>query len=100
MRLVKVIREDMNRRDSRIILRTGQPGYAPEVDVIRAYDINDYRNKSDLTLVRLFTALTSAIRSYDQIRSLEASRRGLSMIIRSSSTLLATHCLLYTSRCV
>jgi len=91
LRLVKVIREELGRQAVRIILRTGQPGYAPEVEVIRDYDINDYRNKSDLTLTHLFTALTSAIRSSQQIRSLEANRQGLAMIIRSSATLLATH---------
>jgi signal transduction histidine kinase len=57
-------------KSQRIILRTGQPGYAPEMDVIRSYDINDYRAKSELTQTRLLTAITSAIRSYDLIEAL------------------------------
>jgi len=73
--------------DVRIILRTGQPGYAPELDVIRDYDINDYRAKSELTQTRLITSMTSALRSYQQIETIERSRRGLEMIIASCSQL-------------
>ena len=43
LRLVEVIRSQLGLGNLRIILRTGQPGYAPELEVIRAYDINDYR---------------------------------------------------------
>src|SRR5262245_59331272 len=71
--------------DVRIILRTGQPGYAPELDVIRDYDINDYRAKSELTQTRLITSMTAALRSYQQIETIERSRRGLEMIISSCS---------------
>ncbi|SUS03385.1 conserved hypothetical protein [uncultured Defluviicoccus sp.] len=73
--------------DVRIILRTGQPGYAPELDVIRDYDINDYRAKSELTQTRLITSMTAALRSYQQIETIERSRRGLEMIISSCSQL-------------
>ncbi len=83
--LVCFIRDDLKWRDTRIILRTGQPGYAPEEDAIRDYDINDYKTKNELTRKKLLTALTAAIRSYDQLRTIEASRRGLHQIITSSS---------------
>jgi sensor c-di-GMP phosphodiesterase-like protein/CheY-like chemotaxis protein len=73
--------------DVRIILRTGQPGYAPELDVIRDFDINDYRAKSELTQTRLITSMTAALRSYQQIETIERSRRGLEMIISSCSQL-------------
>lgn len=71
----------------RIILRTGQPGYAPELDVIRDYDINDYRAKNELTQTRLITSVTAALRSYRQIDAIERNRRGLEMIVASSSSL-------------
>ncbi|MBY0572740.1 MAG: EAL domain-containing protein [Undibacterium sp.] len=83
--LVKFIRDDLRWRETRIILRTGQPGYAPEEEAIRDYDINDYKTKSELTRKKLLTALTAAIRSYDQLRTIEASRRGLHQIIASSA---------------
>ena len=82
--LVKFIREELKRNEVRIVLRTGQPGYAPEVDTIRYYDINDYKTKSELTRTRLFTSLTVAIRSYRQIRQSEATRQGLENIIAAS----------------
>src|SRR6185437_6206867 len=62
LQLVRQIREALDNQALRIILRTGQPGYAPEIDTIRQYDINDYRTKSELTQVRLFTCLTMAVR--------------------------------------
>ena len=89
LHLVKRIREEMGNSEARIILRTGQPGYAPELEAIRDYDINDYKTKSELTRNRLYTSLTTAIRSYDQIHTINASRRGLGMVIRASSQLLA-----------
>ncbi|WP_043749003.1 putative bifunctional diguanylate cyclase/phosphodiesterase [Imhoffiella purpurea] len=95
LELVHRIREELAQRAVRIILRTGQPGYAPEIDAIRAYDINDYKTKSELTRVRLFTSLTVAIRSYRQIHQLEMGRRGLELIVSASLGLAkrrALHC--------
>lgn len=88
LQLVHYIRQNLRLADVRIILRTGQPGYAPEIDAIRDYDINDYKTKSELTRIKLFTAVTSAIRSYDQICSISASQAGLETIIRGSAELM------------
>jgi len=52
--LVKRIREELKNTSLRIVLRTGQPGFAPEKDVIQDYDINDYKDKTELTDVKLF----------------------------------------------
>lgn len=71
LQLVKRIRETLNRRKVRIILRTGQPGYAPELETIVNYDINDYKTKTELTRERLFTCLMAAARSYLQLAQLE-----------------------------
>lgn len=87
--LVRHIREDLKRGAVRIILRTGQPGFAPELEVIRRYDINDYRTKVELTRTRLLTTLTTAIRSYLQIEVIEASRRGLTQIVGASADLFS-----------
>ncbi|HEY8023206.1 MAG TPA: EAL domain-containing protein [Burkholderiaceae bacterium] len=86
LELVGYIRETLNWCDTRIILRTGQPGYAPEEDAIRDYDINDYKTKSELTRKKLLTTLTASIRSYDLIRTIDASRRGLHQIITSGAS--------------
>jgi|MLJW01.1.fsa_nt_gi EAL domain-containing protein (putative c-di-GMP-specific phosphodiesterase class I)/PleD family two-component response regulator len=81
LELVHRVREELGRHELRIILRTGQPGYAPELETIRRYDINDYKTKAELTRVRLYTSLTVAVRSYRQLHRLEATRRGLEAII-------------------
>jgi diguanylate cyclase (GGDEF)-like protein len=69
--LVRTIREDLKLADLRIILRTGQPGYAPEIETIHDYDINDYKTKSELTRTKLFASVTSSLRAYKQIQALD-----------------------------
>ena len=89
LRTVGVIREQLKMLNTRIILRTGQPGQAPEADTIARYDINDYKTKSELTQNKLFTTLTAAIRSYDQLLRLDANRRGLEKIVSASNQFIA-----------
>ena len=86
--LVDYIRSDCGLLQTRIILRTGQPGYAPELGIVDRYDINDYRTKSELTRTRLLTALSAAIRSFEQIRTIAENRRGLELIVRAAPGLL------------
>jgi len=93
LQLVRHIREAMRRSDVRIILRTGQPGYAPELKVIRDYDINDYKTKAELTHTRLITTLTSAVRAYEQIHAIAENRRGLELIVTASAGLMEAHAL-------
>lgn len=85
LKAVERIRNELGLDAVRIILRTGQPGYAPEFDAIANYDINDYKTKTELTRGKLFTTVTAAIRSFEQIQRLEASRCGLELIIDGSS---------------
>jgi diguanylate cyclase (GGDEF)-like protein len=89
LKLVNYIRKNLARNDVRIILRTGQAGYAPEMAAIRDYEINDYKNKTELTSASLYTAVTSAIRSYEQICTISANQLGLQKIINISSELMA-----------
>ena len=88
LRTVGVIREQPQMLNTRIILRTGQPGQAPEADTIARYDINDYKTKSELTQNKLFTTLTAAIRSYDQLLRLDANRRGAGKIVLPATSSL------------
>jgi signal transduction histidine kinase/CheY-like chemotaxis protein len=85
--LVEFIRNDLKNETVRIILRTGQPGQAPERRVIVDYDINDYKAKTELTADKLFTALTAALRSYQQLQRMVETRRGLEIIIEAASAL-------------
>ncbi|AWK87336.1 DUF3369 domain-containing protein [Azospirillum thermophilum] len=88
LRLVRFIRSDMANRRVRIILRTGQPGQAPERDVILSYDINDYKSKTELTAQKLFTSVVAALRGYQDITAIEDHRQGLERILDASSALL------------
>src|SRR5437667_1144821 len=85
--LVEYIRNEIRNETVRVILRTGQPGQAPERRVIVDYDINDYKAKTELTSDKLFTSLTAALRSYQQLQRMVETRRGLEIIIEAASTL-------------
>src|SRR5262252_10439355 len=87
LELVEYIRNELKNETVRIILRTGQPGQAPERRVIVQYDINDYKAKTELTADKLFTSLTAALRSHQQLERMEQTRRGLEIIIDAASTL-------------
>jgi len=77
LRLVHHIRRDLGNRHIRIILRTGQPGQAPERDAIVAYDINDYKSKAELTAQKLFTSLVSAMRGWRDLVTIETLNQSL-----------------------
>src|SRR6201996_6101986 len=87
LELVEYIRNEIKNETVRIILRTGQPGQAPERRVIVQYDINDYKAKTELTADKLFTSLTAALRSYQQLERMLQTRRGLEIIIDAASPL-------------
>ena len=69
--LVIKIRNELFLDKVRIILRTGQAGYAPELETIEQYDINDYRIKTELTREKLYSSLMTALRSHHQLEKLE-----------------------------
>lgn len=73
----KEIRKILNNKNVRIILRTGQPGEAIERDVIFEYDINDYKEKVDLSAYKLYTCVVTAIRSYSDIIKIEEKNKEL-----------------------
>lgn len=84
--LVRDLREK-GYREMRLVLRTGQPGYAPELAVISAYEIDDYRTKDEITQTRLITVLTGAIRSFEHLRRISHNRAGLELIVKSANRL-------------
>jgi len=89
LQLVAFIRETLNYKSIRIILRTGQPGQAPEHSVIREFDINDYKQKSELTVDRLQTSMFTALRSYRDMRALEMTKIGLKNVIEASASIFS-----------
>ena len=87
LRLARQIRDELHNHLVRIVLRTGQPGQAPEESVILNFDINDYKAKTDLTKQKLFTTLISSLRAYEGLVMIERNRVGLSKILHASSNL-------------
>ncbi|MEI8396469.1 MAG: HD domain-containing phosphohydrolase [Rhodospirillaceae bacterium] len=87
LELIRVIREEIDNQTIRLILRTGQPGQAPEPHVVVNYDINDYKSKIELTHRQLFSCTISALRAYEHLVALEAGRRDLRRIIEVTSEL-------------
>ncbi|MES2325354.1 MAG: DUF3369 domain-containing protein [Pseudomonadota bacterium] len=91
--LARRIREELNNQIVRVVLRTGQPGQAPEQRVIIEYDINDYKAKTELTTQKLFTTVISALRAYESLMMLERSRIGLGKILAGATNLYQIHSL-------
>jgi diguanylate cyclase (GGDEF)-like protein len=77
--LIRSIRTDLGLRDMRIILRTGQPGQAPERDVILNYEIDGYADKAEMTAMKLFTIVVAALRAYETMSDLSRLTRELEM---------------------
>ncbi|OHD38477.1 MAG: hypothetical protein A2015_08320 [Spirochaetes bacterium GWF1_31_7] len=87
LKVVKYIRDELKNNFVRIILRTGQPGSAPEEKIIVEYDINDYKEKTELTMRKLFTTLVTALRSYKDIVTIYKYKLGLEKIIKASANI-------------
>jgi response regulator RpfG family c-di-GMP phosphodiesterase len=87
LQVVHYIRKILENHLVRVILRTGHPGEAPEKKVIVDYDINDYKEKTELTADKMFTVMLTSIRAYRDILIIEAQRKGLARIVKASSTI-------------
>jgi len=98
--LVQYIREELGNFMIRIVLRTGQPGKAPEHEVITRYDINDYKEKTELTAQKLFTTVTASLRAYSSLKTIERNRRWLERIVLSSTAIFESRSLSGFGVCV
>ena len=81
LELVDYIRTVLKLCKMRLIVRTGQPGVAPEQYVIDNFDIDDYKDKTELTTGKLYTSTRSAIKAYRDLSVIEATRTGLEHIL-------------------
>lgn len=75
--LVQYVREELKNRAVRVVLRTGQPGQSPPREVVARYEVDDFRNKADLTVERLHVLVTAALRAYTLIRGMETYQQAL-----------------------
>jgi signal transduction histidine kinase len=89
--VVSFIRNKLHNYITRILLRTGQPGLAPERQVINDYDINDYIAKTEATTDRLNLSMTNALRSYrDILRAEYLTHRVVSAELEQQQALQAS----------
>lgn len=75
--VARFIRDDLRNRTLRIVLRTGHPGQAPPREIVRRYEIDDYRTKTELTFERLQVLTVTALRTYQLLRQQEERERQL-----------------------
>ena len=76
----RAIRQELGNRFVRILLRTGQPGVAPEKQAIDEYDIDGYLLKTELTTTRLYAAVRTALKAYEELLELERHRELLKLV--------------------
>ena len=69
--LVEDIRGKYNCSMTRIIIRTGQPGDTLLRDIIDNYDINDYKEKTELTSEKLYITIRTSLMQFKQLQELE-----------------------------
>ncbi len=100
LKLVKYIREILFNRLIRIVLRTGQPGQAPEKQIVVNYDINDYKLKTELTADKLFVTVVSLLRSYKDLLSLDSHSDTLRRTVSATSNLFRQRTLSDFIQCI
>jgi signal transduction histidine kinase/DNA-binding response OmpR family regulator len=81
LQLVDFIRNELKYSLIRLIIRTGQSGKAPEKEVIERYDIDDYKNKTELKANKLYTALRVALKSYHDLSTFDSHQKALKKIL-------------------
>ncbi len=84
LKLVEYIRQQLGNTLLRIVIRTGQPGVAPERYVIDHYDIDDYKDKTELTASRLYTTVRSALKAFRDLQTINTSRLGLERVLQAT----------------
>ncbi|MDF1881343.1 EAL domain-containing protein [Sulfurimonas sp. MAG313] len=77
LELTQYIREELLNPHMRIIIRTGQSGQAPEKYVIDHYDINDYKEKTELNADKLYGSVKLAINNYADIQKSNTQKEAL-----------------------
>ena len=87
LKLVEYIRQTLNNAMMRLVIRTGQPGVAPERYVIDNFDIDDYKDKTELTATRLYTTVRSSIKAYRDLKTIDLNRVGLAQVLAAAPEL-------------
>lgn len=87
LRLVSTIREELGNALVRIVLLTGQPGFAPEKEVMKTLDIDEYWNKTDLTMDKLLSVVTSSMRTWNYVSEISEAKQGLQIVLDAAKSI-------------
>ncbi|MCG9707526.1 EAL domain-containing protein [Pseudoalteromonas sp. Isolate3] len=91
LRLVNTIRHVLGNNDIRIVLLTGQPSFAPEPQVMQSLDIDEYWNKSDMTVDKLKSIVSSHLRTYQYISQISNAKQGLQLVLDAARSINSKH---------
>jgi len=77
LELVRHVRNVLKNDIIQVVIRTGQPGHAPEARVISEFSINSYLAKTEITVQKLISQVTTSLRTYrlSQTLNKELARR-------------------------
>ncbi len=81
LELVEWIRESLGNWSIRLVIRTGEPGNAPESRVMADYELHDYLSKSETTARRLISCVTGGIRAWRDQQTIRQQRTGLRHVL-------------------
>jgi DNA-binding NarL/FixJ family response regulator len=74
--LVNFIRHELGNKSLQIVIRTGQPGSAPPLQLVMEHGINDYKEKTELTQQSILLTVAKSLRLYeDQLALAESARK-------------------------
>lgn len=89
LHVANYLRNELNNHLVRIVLRTGQPGQIPEDEILDQYDIDDYKDKTDLTTKKLRTLIRSNLHSYIDKREIYSTTQNILKINEISHNLVS-----------
>lgn len=87
LKVSQYIRNELENYFTRVVLRTGQPGFAPINDVMEDYDIDGYLAKTEITKQRLNHTCYIALRSYRDLTRIKKYQKGLEAVINAITNL-------------
>jgi CheY-like chemotaxis protein len=90
LEVVEFIRDKLKNKFVQIVIRTGQPGNAPEEVISIKYDINNYKSKTELTRQKLTNTIIQNLRGYKILKELEdekvAAERKYEQLAKTNNT--------------
>lgn len=91
LRLVRFVREVLNNKLVRLLIRTDQPASYPPKDIVNQYEINDFKAKSELSSAALYVSVLTALRNYRDLLQLGKSERFLELLRKATEELFKSN---------